>query len=354
VTDVVIAGAGMAGLAAAAQVRSRGASCVVYERGPAAGGSMLLSSGVVWRYGELERYRRECPAGDERLQRLLHERLDADLAWLEGLGAPVLWHATGNPSTVGKRFDTQALTDLLVREAGDVRLEQGLDELPDGVPAILATGGFAASPELVREHVTEQAAELRLRCNPHSRGDGLRLGLAAGGRLSDGMDEFYGRNVPAPPAALPPADFRRLQQLYARFARRVRNARGETYTPRTWSEIDVVQWTARQPGARAWYEVDDAALDEHVRDVSVREMVEAAATAGGPVERRDGLTTVEVVPGITSTLGGLRVDEHGRVADGLFAAGTDVGGFSTGGYASGLAAALVLGRIAADRALGID
>ena len=37
--------------------------------------------------------------------------------------------------------------------------------------------------------------------------------------------------------------------------------------------------------------------------------------------------------------------------DDLYAAGADAGGISTGGYASGLAAALVFGRIAADAAL---
>jgi succinate dehydrogenase/fumarate reductase flavoprotein subunit len=61
---------------------------------------------------------------------------------------------------------------------------------------------------------------------------------------------------------------------------------------------------------------------------------------------------VRVKPGITHTIGGLRIDEHARVAEGLYAAGADVGGISTGGYASGLAAALVFGRIAAESALG--
>jgi succinate dehydrogenase/fumarate reductase flavoprotein subunit len=62
---------------------------------------------------------------------------------------------------------------------------------------------------------------------------------------------------------------------------------------------------------------------------------------------------VRVAPGITNTIGGLRIDEQARVvgADGLFAAGADVGGISTGGYASGLAAALVFGRISAESAL---
>jgi succinate dehydrogenase/fumarate reductase flavoprotein subunit len=62
---------------------------------------------------------------------------------------------------------------------------------------------------------------------------------------------------------------------------------------------------------------------------------------------------VRVAPGITHTIGGLRIDEHAHVVgtDGLLAAGADVGGISTGGYASGLAAALVFGRIAAETAL---
>jgi succinate dehydrogenase/fumarate reductase flavoprotein subunit len=82
-------------------------------------------------------------------------------------------------------------------------------------------------------------------------------------------------------------------------------------------------------------------------------MVDAAEAAGAPVERRDGAVVVEVVAAITTTLGGLRIDEHARAAAGVFACGADAGGIATGGYASGLAAALVFGRIAADAALGL-
>jgi fumarate reductase flavoprotein subunit len=53
----------------------------------------------------------------------------------------------------------------------------------------------------------------------------------------------------------------------------------------------------------------------------------------------------------TTTLGGLRIDTDACVAPGVFAAGQDAGGVATGGYASGLAAALVLGRVAAESAL---
>ena len=139
-------------------------------------------------------------------------------------------------------------------------------------------------------------------------------------------------------------------QLYARHAT-VRNARGERFQTRTWSEIDVVQWTARQPGARAWYSVATDDLAQRVRERTVAEMVESAERAGAPVERTESGVTVEVVAGITTTIGGLRVDERAQAAPGVYAAGADAGGIATGGYASGLAAALVLGRVAAQSAL---
>jgi succinate dehydrogenase/fumarate reductase flavoprotein subunit len=67
---------------------------------------------------------------------------------------------------------------------------------------------------------------------------------------------------------------------------------------------------------------------------------------------------VEVAPTITHTIGGLAVDEGCRVLrrtdarplPGLYAAGVEVGGVSVGGYTSGLAAAVVFGRVAAESA----
>jgi fumarate reductase flavoprotein subunit len=351
VPDLIVAGAGLAGLVAAVRAQELGTSVVVYEKGDRPGGSMRLSSGVVWRYREWERFRAECPAGDPALQRLVHEGLDEALRWLESLGAPVAARETGNVLTTGVRFEPEGLTRALAERAGDLRLSEPLRTLPRGVPVVLATGGFQGDRKLLRDYVTPEADHLVLRANPWSAGDGLRLGLAAGGTLTGGLGEFYGRNLPAPPASIGPAGFVGLAQLYARFAA-VRSATGETYEPQTWSEIDVVQWTARQPEARATYVVPDSALAERIRDVSVGEMIERARVAGGPVQRLDGATEVDVVAGITTTLGGLRVDTRTSVADGVWAAGTDVGGISLGGYASGLAAALVLGRIAAESALG--
>ena len=44
----------MAGLCAAARARELGLDVVVHEKGDRAGGSMLLSSCVVWRYRDLD------------------------------------------------------------------------------------------------------------------------------------------------------------------------------------------------------------------------------------------------------------------------------------------------------------
>jgi succinate dehydrogenase/fumarate reductase flavoprotein subunit len=230
-----------------------------------------------------------------------------------------------------------------------------------GRPAILATGGFQGNSALVAEHV-RPAAPLRLRANPWSTGDGLRLALARGATLSAGMSEFYGRNMPD--ADFTEADFVPQAQLYGRYAR-VYNDAGEEFFRGdvSWSENDLVQATARQPNARGWYVLDDEALTQRVRDRTVADMVEAAPTRVDPsalpfpVPAR-ARVAVRVSPGITHTIGGLRIDGSACVLgnerqplDGLFAAGADVGGISTGGYASGLAAALVFGRIAAESAV---
>ena len=88
----------MAGLVAAARARQLGADVTLYEKGDRAGGSMLLSSCVVWRHVRFEDFRDDCPHGDERLQRLIWERLDESLAWLESTtGVRPVWDDTAGP-----------------------------------------------------------------------------------------------------------------------------------------------------------------------------------------------------------------------------------------------------------------
>jgi succinate dehydrogenase/fumarate reductase flavoprotein subunit len=326
----------MAGLVAAARARELGGKPVVYEKGTRAGGSMLLSSGFVWRYRSYELFREQCPGGDPALQRLIVERFDDALDWLESAGVELLTRETGNPLTTGGRFDPRQLVSVLAR---DVRLGETTDD-----PTILATGGF--SVRLARDK------GLLLRANPWSEGDGLDLALEHGATSAGNLDEFYGRAMPALDK-LAESDFGRLSQLYGRYATVTSEDGNQRFEGEpSWSETDLVQGIARWPGGRAWYTVDERALGERVRDRTVREMIHAARDAGAPVREENGRISVLVRAAVTQTLGGIAVDTDARAAQDLYVAGADVGGISTGGWSSGLATALVLGLVSAESALG--
>jgi len=345
----------MAGLVAAARARELGGAPLVFEKGDRAGGSMLLSSGVIWRHRTLDEFRSECPDGDLALQARIVDELDYALDWLERLGIEPVRRETGNPLTVGRRYDPRALTDTLVRAAGDVRLRQRFGETAQ----VLATGGFGV--RLARNR------GLLLRAAPWSEGDGLAFAAERGAAETAGMEQFYGRALPGP---VQEDEFVRASQLYAGSAL-VLDDEGQDLGGAAWHESDIVQ---RFPGGKAWYVLDARALRERVRERTVADLVEAARAAGGDVRPAEQLPfelpassklaeqpflAVRVYAGVTHTIGGLRVDRDARVLDragaavpDLYAAGADAGGIFTGGYGSGLAAALVYGRIAAETALG--
>ena len=355
----------MAGLGAAARLRQLGHPARVLEKGNRPGGSMLWSSGVVWRHRTLEAFRDECPHGDPRLQELLVSTLDDALDWLEHIAGPALERTTGNPVTIGRRFDPTMLTSTLSRAAGPIVLSQPLETLPEE-EVVLATGGFGV--ELARSR------GLAVRAAPWSEGDGMRLAVERGAATAGNLDEFYGRALPAPPARVEPDNFVRAAQLYGRFAHVVDDAGRPVFADEpSWAETDLVQAVAQCRGGRAWYVVDADARDERVRDRSVDEMIDVAEELGahvrracttdslglGPLESsklaKPPFAAVNVAAAVTHTLGGLRIDDHARVLDargsrveGVFAAGVDVGGIGSGGYASGLASALVLGVTAAE------
>ena len=333
---VLVAGAGMAGLVASARLRELGHPVRVIEKGTRAGGSMLLSSCVIWRHLEWDRFRAECPGGDEALQRAIWEQLDDALRWLERQGAESVSRDTENPLTTGRRCDPRALAALLAHE-----VELGTPLPADAEPPLLlATGGFPARLAADRG--------LLLRANPWSSGAGLDYAVARGAALTAGMDEFYGRAMPAPPARIREEDFVRLAQLYGRDARVLADD-GTDITPASvaWHENDL----ARMIGPSAWYVV-----------AGTNERIEAARAAGGTVvERDDGRLAVHVAAGVTHTIGGLHVDCDARVlradgtpVEGIWAAGVDAGAVATGGYSSGLAQALVLGLAAAESIAATD
>src|SRR5688572_12492525 len=306
---VVVAGGGLAGLVAARRALELGASVILLEKGDRLGGSFVYSSGYVWTYRDLPTFRSEAPGGDVALQRQNLERLAPGLSWLENLDAPVLARETGNPLTSGARFaprpTVQVLSDSIVAAGGRVLMRASLEELvqdasgrvagvrfvtaedhkvEEADAVILASGGFAANSELVGRYITRGRGKLRLRAHPWSTGAGFLAALAAGAQESAGLDEFYGRNLPAPPAAFPPERFVEVSQLYGRHAVAL-NGHGERYADEAadWSETALTLATARQPDLRAWYLVDGEGLRRRVRERTVGEMVATAREVGGTV-----------------------------------------------------------------------
>jgi fumarate reductase flavoprotein subunit len=437
---IVVAGGGLAGLVTALRAAELGARTTLLEKGVRLGGSFVYSSGYVWSYKDLRTFRREAPGGNVTLQKLILERLKPGLGWLEELGAPVLARETGNPLTFGARFDPQrtvaTLRDHIIDSGGRILLRTALGGLVEGAgdrvdgvrvtsgeesrteeadAVILTSGGFGSNANLVRCHIIRGPGRMRLRANPWSTGDGFLAALKSGALTSAGLDEFYGRNLPASPAKFSPEEFVEVSQLYGRYAMAV-NRNGERYADEAadWSETALTQATARQPSLRAWYLLDAEGLRQRVRARTVEEMVEAARHVGGRVLQAESLerlaarlgerglprtnvlrtlseynaavaggrsrelspprsdpavpvrvppfVAVEVAPAITHTIGGLAVDRGCRVLrrtdgqpiPGLYAAGVDVGGVSVGGYTSGLAAALVFGAVAAESAVSQD
>jgi fumarate reductase flavoprotein subunit len=430
---IIVVGGGLAGLVATLRATQLGARVTLLEKGDRLGGSLTYSSGYIWSYRDLEVFRQEAPGGDPNLQRLILERLEEGLDWLEDLGVTILTREMGNPLTFGARLDPKQTVATLAQRInaskGRILMGtalEGLLEVPEGRvegvrvasgekhlieradAVILASGGFAGNPALVERYILQGPGRMRLRAHPWSTGDGFLAALEAGALASAGLDEFYGRNLPAPPAGFSPEEFVEVSQLYGRYAVAI-NQSGERFADEAadWSETALTQATARQPGLCAWYILDATGLRRQVRDRTVEEMLTAARHAGATVLRAESLeelaaglaergvahenilhglsefndavtdgrggnlspprsdpatpvqvppfVAVEVASTITHTIGGLAVDAgcrvlrrtNGRPLPGLYASGVEVGGVSVGGYTSGLAAALVFGRVSA-------
>jgi succinate dehydrogenase/fumarate reductase flavoprotein subunit len=95
---------------------------------------------------------------------------------------------------------------------------------------------------------------------------------------------------------------------------------------------------------------------------------QAAAGSTQPSRRLDSTPLIdppyyliELIPAITNTWGGLRIDAQARVLDaagaaipGLLAAGADAGGLYERAYGGGIAAGLTLGMRAVETALGVN
>lgn len=333
--DVLVCGAGMAGLCAAASAVEAGARPLVIEKGAEPGGSMRMSGGTIWTAPSMPIMEAWVPGGDRVRQRRLVDGLEPGLGWLDSLGvsrtAPI-----ASDRQIGAEVDTGDLTDRLVAAievgGGQLRTGTSLEAIaldPDGLVSvtvadsgggrtiirarsvILATGGFGGGTDLLARHVGPYASSMLLRANPRSVGDGLVAALAVGGRTSPSMSTFYGHTMPALPAQVPAARWVSVTQYYTQDAILV-NVQGERFFDESRSMADETApfEIVRQPGGRTWIVMDRRVHDNDPmpgRSPAVAGLAFANAVAAG-------------APSVTA-------DTIGDLADGLAALGVDRAGF---------------------------
>jgi succinate dehydrogenase/fumarate reductase flavoprotein subunit len=320
--DLVVIGAGMAGLTAAARAARHGCTVLVVEKGDVAGGNARLSRGVLWTLTTSQQYLEECPAGSSDIGAALIESRQAATAFAEELGVefsetpplPIegavgvgldivtyLERCAAAVAGAGGHIVTNCNVRSLVVDDGAV--VGVLAEDRDGPSVLrapwtmLATGGFQANREMREAYLGAGAANALLRSNPHSTGDGILLGLSAGAALVDDMSGFYGHAIAHPlrePFVL--GDFSRLaQSIYAThallFARH-----GDRVVDESTGYYRIGQAVAHVEGSTAVL-----VGDEHVRGFATRspgggietvDLLDEAERAGAHVARAETLSSL--------------------------------------------------------------
>jgi succinate dehydrogenase/fumarate reductase flavoprotein subunit len=287
-TDLLVAGGGMAGLAAGARAVELGLDVVVAEKTDRPGGSAALSAGIVWTAPDVETARRVAPDGDPELARLLVEGFEPGVEAIRAAGVAVSERWYGQMGYgVAHRVDIAALLAhwaSVVADGGDLRRRTAVRRLlvdDDGAvggavlsgdegrsvvrarATLLATGGFQGDPGTVKALLGFDADRMLVRSRPGSVGDGLRLGRAAGAGTSRGLGGFYGHLVPHPLDAFPEDRFLPLTQYHSNRSILV-NLRGRRYTDESLGDEVSNIATVRQPGGRAVLLCDERVRREHV------------------------------------------------------------------------------------------
>ncbi len=433
--DLLVLGGGMAGLSAAAWSVHEGRSVVLVEKGELGGSA--ARAGFIWSAPSFDVLRTAIPDGDPELAARLIEGFEPAVDWVRSLGVEVqpavsvLRFGRGHQMSIlnylracelAIREDARSelilngeaqrllLEDREVRGA-EIRLPSGeLREIRAG-STLLATGGFQADPELRSTLIHPQARDIPLRSNPYSRGDGLRLGRAAGGQFGPDDAGFYGHLMASGVELREDDDFPALSLFYSEHSVLL-DLQGRRFVDETVGDHLTTMALLRQPEARGLLISDERVREEWIlrpyvegvravdtfdvlfkrgaraaiaQDVdellylptewgydgaAVRQALvdfnrQCAEGTLDPPRRFDSTPidrppfyVIETVPAITFTFGGLRIDDEARVLDenrrpipGLLAAGADAGGLYVRAYAGGLAAALVFGLRAARTAL---
>ncbi|MFZ3572729.1 FAD-dependent oxidoreductase [Streptomyces sp. BH097] len=271
--DLLIVGAGMAGLTAGARAAHSGLSVLVVEAGEDIGGSARFA-GYAWTAPSHEVMDRHNPQGDLALRRALVDRFDDGIDWIRSTGVEAKDAQRILSFGSGHRFDTNHYVDtcrrIVLDGGGELLLRARTERLTvergavtgaelrtaDGTPrhiraraTLLATGGFQGDPELRAAHVHPHADRMQLRSNPHSSGAGYRLAVEAGADTGPDDAGFYGHLVPSGIPFADPADFVDMSLYYSEHALLL-NLRGERFTDETLGDHLTAMALLDQPESR--------------------------------------------------------------------------------------------------------
>ncbi|MET0985398.1 MAG: FAD-dependent oxidoreductase [Steroidobacteraceae bacterium] len=307
--DLLVLGAGMAGMSAAAYAAHHGASVLVMEKGRQIGGSAVLSGGGFWTATSYEVLREVNPQGEARQAHVLIDGYEEAAAWIRSLDVMMTARMSTNYvqsfDSVGYSFDvagyinackayvtsgggwvvTSTQVSELVLENGAVIGAIALDESGAMTRVrsrwtLLATGGFQNSPGLRARYIGPHAAHFIVRSNPNSAGDGLSLGLAAGAALSPHMDGWYGHTIPTPlNRPFEERDYLPLAQFFLSPRSVLLNRRGERFMDESRGYYLNAQAVAQLPEQRALLVYDERTHQEDTQMFGVDRS--AVATAAG-------------------------------------------------------------------------
>lgn len=290
--DVIIAGAGFAGLVAARAAAESGAHTLVLEAAERPGGSAAISAGAIWAPETTEKLTAYVPDGDAALQRAFCENFEEALSWLSRTGLPLSGYDTvggvgrGRAMDIGAagdRHEFMALMAQQVHEAGATILYgtplvsaahthtgAGIEVQFGGAPRkahtralIVATGGFQSNPELRDRYIGQGAGEtLVVRSAPRMDGVGLTAALSLGADVSRNMDCFYGHTMPDVEVA--PAEMQPLTPYFARQCVFL-NRDGLRFIDESAGLLEELnpQLGWRQPGGVYWLVFDARIYREH-------------------------------------------------------------------------------------------
>ncbi|MFE7011656.1 FAD-dependent oxidoreductase [Streptomyces sp. NPDC057651] len=322
--DLLVIGAGMAGLTAAARAVTDGLSVAVVESAPDVGGSARFA-GYAWTAPDHATMDAHNPRGDRPLKRALVDRFADGIDWIRSIGVeakdaqPILSFGRGH------QFDTNHYVDtcrrLIADGAGELLLKTETEQLlvEDGAvtgadvrgadggrrriratTTLLATGGFQGGPELRTAHVHPHADRMQLRSNPHSTGGGYRLATAIGAATGTENAGFYGHLIPSGIPFADPADFVDMSLYYSEHALLL-NLRGERFVDETLGDHLTTMALLDQPESRGLLIADarvfrDWIVGSYVEGAVAVDKFALAAKRGGRVGLAGDLDELAYLP----------------------------------------------------------